>query len=48
MQNYFAAKLKLFTNHLKDNGTAIVNIDDKYGQKIRDICQKKYKSLYLW
>ena len=48
MQNYFAAKLKLFTNHLKDNGTAIVNIDDKYGQKIRDICQKKNIKVFTY
>ncbi|MFZ8864276.1 MAG: UDP-N-acetylmuramoyl-L-alanyl-D-glutamate--2,6-diaminopimelate ligase [Rickettsiales bacterium] len=48
MQNYFAAKLKLFTNHLKDNGTAIVNIDDKYGQKIRDICRKKNIKIFTY
>jgi UDP-N-acetylmuramoyl-L-alanyl-D-glutamate--2,6-diaminopimelate ligase len=48
MQNYFAAKLKLFTNHLKNNGTAIVNIDDEYGQEIRDICRKKNIKIFTY
>ena len=33
MENYFQAKLKLFTQ-LDANSTAIVNMDDKYGKRI--------------
>ncbi|HNW81278.1 MAG TPA: UDP-N-acetylmuramoyl-L-alanyl-D-glutamate--2,6-diaminopimelate ligase [bacterium] len=34
LENYFKAKKKLFTKHLKDNGTAIINIDDEYGLRL--------------
>tara|TARA_B110000438_G_scaffold116199_1_gene113755 strand:+ start:4036 stop:5493 length:1458 start_codon:yes stop_codon:yes gene_type:complete len=33
MENYFQAKLKLFTQ-LRPESTAIINMDDKYGKKI--------------
>ena len=33
MENYFQAKLKLFTQ-LDDNSTAVVNMDDEYGKRI--------------
>jgi UDP-N-acetylmuramoyl-L-alanyl-D-glutamate--2,6-diaminopimelate ligase len=34
MDTYFAAKNRLFENILDDDGVAVVNIDDKYGEKI--------------
>ncbi len=41
MEDYFETKLKLFTNHLANKGTAVINSDDLYGQKIITICQRK-------
>ena len=38
MENYFAAKSKLFTG-LNDNGYAVVNIDDEYGVRIKDLTE---------
>ena len=43
MENYLAAKCKLFQNisldeHVKDNKTAIVNIDDPYAEGILKTC----------
>lgn len=44
MNDYFNAKLKLFTHHLKKQGVAIINIDDVYGKKIIDeLIAKKIK-----
>lgn len=37
MENYFAAKVRLFTELLKDGGTAAVNLDDPYGRKLAEI-----------
>lgn len=37
MENYFAAKLRLFTGLLKKGGTAVVNLDDPYGVKLAEI-----------
>lgn len=42
--NYFAAKAKLFqsltgSDLVKDHKTAIINIDDPYGQKMATMCQ---------
>jgi UDP-N-acetylmuramoyl-L-alanyl-D-glutamate--2,6-diaminopimelate ligase len=34
MQNYFKAKTKLFTDLLPDGATAVINLDDKYGQQL--------------
>ncbi len=46
--NYFAAKRKLFENLLspdntKQKRTAIINIDDPYGQKLADMLKNKVK-----
>lgn len=46
MENYVAAKAKLFqsltlTDHVKDNKTAIVNIDDPWAKDILKACQCK-------
>lgn len=40
MEDYFQAKLKLFTEYGKDNFTSLVNIDDEYGKRIVDILLK--------
>lgn len=34
MENYFAAKKILFNEYLKNNGLAVINIDDSYGQRL--------------
>src|SRR3954454_8386540 len=46
MENYFHAKLKLFTGlavqQMKKKSTAVVNIDDSYGQRILDNLDKGF------
>src|SRR3954464_4447676 len=46
MENYFNAKLKLFTGlavqQMKKKSTAVVNIDDSYGQRILDNLDKGF------
>ncbi|NLW30938.1 MAG: UDP-N-acetylmuramoyl-L-alanyl-D-glutamate--2,6-diaminopimelate ligase [Fibrobacter sp.] len=34
MESYYQAKKRLFTNNLKKNGTAVINIDDKWGMRL--------------
>jgi UDP-N-acetylmuramoyl-L-alanyl-D-glutamate--2,6-diaminopimelate ligase len=34
MENYYLAKKKLFTNYLKNDGVAVVNIDDPWGLRL--------------
>lgn len=34
MEEYFSAKKRLFTELLMDNATAVINIDDMYGQRL--------------
>jgi UDP-N-acetylmuramoyl-L-alanyl-D-glutamate--2,6-diaminopimelate ligase len=34
MSSYFKAKKRLFENHLTSDGTAVINIDDPYGQQL--------------
>ena len=34
MESYFKAKKTLFENHLDPDGTAVINIDDPYGQQL--------------
>ncbi len=34
MENYFSAKMKLFTEHLKDGTCVSINLDDQYGMKL--------------
>lgn len=41
MDDYFMAKARLFTELLQDGGTAVINADDEYGQKLIKICQDK-------
>ena len=43
MENYYEAKKKLFTNLDKDK-TAIINIDDPYGQRLLQECQARIVS----
>ena len=33
-ENYYQAKKKLFTEHLKEGGTAVINIDDEAGKRL--------------
>ncbi len=42
MDEYFRAKLKLFDEYLRDKQTAILNLQDPYGIKIKESIQKKY------
>ena len=34
MENYFSAKMKLFTEHLKDGTCVSINLDDQYGMEL--------------
>ena len=34
MENYFSAKMKLFTEHLKDGTCVSINLDDDYGMEL--------------
>lgn len=34
MEKYYEAKKKLFTNNIKNNGVAVINIDDQWGAKL--------------
>jgi UDP-N-acetylmuramoyl-L-alanyl-D-glutamate--2,6-diaminopimelate ligase len=34
MEAYYQAKKGLFTDHLKERGTAVINIDDAYGKRL--------------
>ena len=34
MENYFSAKMKLFTEHLKDGACVSINLDDQYGMEL--------------
>ena len=34
MENYFSAKMKLFTEHLKDGTCISINLDDQYGMEL--------------
>lgn len=35
-ENYYQAKKKLFTEHLKSGGTAVINIDDEGGKRLSE------------
>ena len=48
MADYFAAKLKLFTIHLKKEGFAIINADDDYGAQIISICKAKQLKFFTY
>lgn len=36
MKTYYSAKKKLFTDYLKRDGLAVINIDDPYGKRLAD------------
>ena len=38
-ENYYQAKKKLFTEHLKNGGTAVINIDDEAGKRLSEELQ---------
>lgn len=38
MENYFLAKERLFSEYLKKDGKAVVNIDDVYGKRLAETC----------
>jgi len=39
MENYFGAKVRLFTELLPDNATAVINADDAYGARLIEMCR---------
>lgn len=41
MEAYFEAKLRLFTELLPEEGVAVVNVDDPYGQRVADIVEAR-------
>ena len=40
-ENYFRAKLKLFTDYLKNSGKAIINVDDHYGRRLKKLIKNR-------
>ena len=46
MDSYFAAKAKLFFDNLLDGGTAVINIDDEWGQRL--YTQLQSRDIVLW
>jgi len=46
MENYFEAKKRLFYELLKEEGTAIINLDDPYGRALRDCLKNKHSITY--
>lgn len=40
MENYFQAKLKLFTEYGKNSFKSVINIDDEYGMRVIDILKR--------
>lgn len=42
MEEYFKAKLKLFNDYLREKQTAVLNLQDPYGIKIKENINKKY------
>ena len=45
MDEYFMAKSRLFSELLEDGGTAIINADDEYADKLIAICEKHNKKI---
>ena len=41
MENYFSAKMKLFTEYLKDGTCVSINLDDQYGMELYDKIKTK-------
>ncbi|MGE0846755.1 MAG: UDP-N-acetylmuramoyl-L-alanyl-D-glutamate--2,6-diaminopimelate ligase [Flavobacteriaceae bacterium] len=41
VEDYFAAKLRLFTELLPDGATAVVNVDDPWGPKVVEACRAR-------
>ncbi len=41
VEEYFNAKLRLFSELLDSDGTATINIDDAKGQKVVDVCKSR-------
>jgi len=40
MEEYFLAKARLFSDVMKKNGRAVLNADDEYFERLKDICQQ--------
>ncbi len=41
MQNYFAAKLRLFLDHIKETGMAVVCVNNEWGKKLVNILSER-------
>ena len=41
METYFRAKLRLFTELLPEEGVAVVNLDDAYGIRVAEACERR-------
>lgn len=46
-ENYYQAKRKLFSERLKNGGTAIINIDDEYGKRLFNEISQHYNTLTI-
>ncbi len=42
MENYFAAKERLFTELLEEAGTAVINLDDPWGQRLLSVFRERH------
>lgn len=40
MDSYFQAKARLFSEVMQENGTAVINADDEYADRLIEICKK--------
>lgn len=45
LENYFQAKKRLFDELLPSDGTAVINADDPYGQRLIESCQAQGKKV---
>ena len=48
MESYFQAKVKLFTEVLSPLGTAVINLDCPYGERLVDICKKSKRKIITY
>ncbi len=47
IENYFQAKKKLFTKHLKKGATAVINYDDNYGKRLYEEINDSVKCIRI-
>ena len=48
MDEYYQAKERLFTEVMQDNGTAIINADDEYAERLQKSCEKRGHKVWTY